>query len=299
MEDLQVMIEQQAGAVSFNFNEMKEYLNNRLEEYRGAVFTDDSIKTAKACTAQLRKEQAAFKSRVSEVRKEYMKPFDEFKSKADELILLYDEPINFINGQVSDFEERRKEEKKKVILRIYGEVAADVKEYIPLDKIYNPKWENATYKEKDIVKDISEAAEGTRQAIATIEKMNSEAVPKALELYKRSLSLTDAITYINNYERQKAEILAREQEKQKQAEIEKIREEERKKVLAEQEQERKLQEAVSEAKEEGKQEAIEILTPEAEEKTQEYMYKFTLGEKAKETLEMYLDSVGITYKLIF
>ena len=298
MENMQVVIEQKAGVVQFNFEEMKQFLNNQLEEYRGAVFTDDSIVCAKKCTAALRKEQAAFKSRISEVKKEYMKPFDAFKEKADELVRLYDEPISFIDGQVKDFEERRKAEKREVIKAIYEEMAADVSDYIPLDKIYNPKWENATYKKNDIKKDIHGLAESVRQAVETICGMESEACEKALQMYKQDLNLAGAVTYINNYERQKAEILQKEQERKRAEEEERIRREERERIAAEQQAEQEKAEAVASAREQAAQEVIEELTPELSGGTNLYEYRMSLTEDAKTKLEMYLDSVGIEWELM-
>lgn len=309
MENLQVVIEQQAGMVSFNFEEMKAFLNERLEEYRTAVFTDDSIKSAKSYTAQLRKEQAALKGRVTEVKREYMQPFDDFKAKADELIRIYDEPINFIDGQVKDFEERRKAEKRKLIGESYVSLTKETAQYIPLERIYNPKWENATYKINDIKKEIVDASNSVLQAIETICGMKSESCDKALELYKKDLSLTNAITYINNYERQKAEILLKEQERQRKEEEERIRREERERIAEEQRQKAEIEAvqlaaqeekeiAVEEAKTQAAQEVVESLTPDVEEKAISYFYKISLGEEGKKAFEMYMDSVGIEWQLM-
>ena len=149
-------------------------------------------------------------------------------------------------------------------------------------------------------------AESIQQSIATIKNMKSEAVEKALDIYKRNLSLTDAITFVNDYERQKQEILAREQERQRQEAEERIRREERERILAEQrireaeEAARRTQEeytaAVEQAKEAAAQEVVESLIPSFEGTENTYEYTMELTVDAKEKLEMYLDSVGISYK---
>lgn len=59
MENMQVVVKQEAGKISFNFEEMKQFLNERLEEYRTAFFTDESIKDAKKYVTFLRKEGMA------------------------------------------------------------------------------------------------------------------------------------------------------------------------------------------------------------------------------------------------
>lgn len=298
MEDIQVIISQQAGTINFNFEEMKQFLNDRLEEYRGAVFTDDSIKSAKGYIAKLRKEQSALKSRISDVKAEYMGPFEVFKEKADELVRLYDAPICFIDGQVKDFEKRRKTEKREVIKSIYEKYAADVTEYIPLEKIYNPKWENVSFKKNAIVEEICNIVETVRRDVVTINGMDSEACKEALTIYKQDLSLANAIAHINNYERHKAEILTMERVRQRKEEEERIRREEREKLKAEIRAEAEREAAVAEAKEQGASEVIENLIPDFQGECLIYKYKMSLSPDAKEKLEMFLDSVGIEWELV-
>lgn len=295
MDETRAIIKQEQGSISWNFEQMKGYLNSTLEEYRTAVFTDASIPVAKKVVASLRKDQKEFKSRITEVKKEYMKPFDEFKSKAEELVSLYDEPINVINDQISDFEERRKEQKRGRIRSLYEEnVSVDMGAYIPLSKIYNPKWENATFTEKEIVKEMTAINTSTEQSVATIQGMHSDAVPRALEMYRQDLSLANAIAYVNSYEAQKAEILRQEQERQHMAEIERVRHEERERMEAE----RKAAEEKAVAVEQAKQEVVDILTPVESGDTRTYTYRLTLSEEGKDKFEMYLDSVGIEWEQV-
>lgn len=295
MDETRAIIKQEQGSISWNFEQMKGYLKSTLEEYRTAVFTDASIPVAKKVVASLRKDQKEFKSRITEVKKEYMKPFDEFKSKADELVSLYDEPINVINDQISDFEERRKEQKRGRIRSLYDEnVSVDMEAYIPLQKIYNPKWENATFSEKEIAKEMTAINTSTEQSVATIQGMHSDAVPRALEMYKQDLSLANAIAYVNGYEAQKAEILRQEQERQHRAEIERVRHEERERMEAE----RKAAEEKAVAVEQAKQEVVDILTPAESGNTREYTYRLTLSEEGKDKFETYLDSVGIEWEQV-
>ena len=123
MNNMNVIVENKPGEIKLNFDEMKEVLKGRLEEYKDAVFTEDTKKYAKGTVAELRKEQKAFKSRITEVKTEYMKPFELFKVKADELVQLYDEPIDGISEQITAFEEARKEEKRLLIHDLYTEIA--------------------------------------------------------------------------------------------------------------------------------------------------------------------------------
>lgn len=320
MIEVRAVITQQEGTVSCNFEEVKGYIRERLKEYDGAVFTEESKGYAKKELAKLRAEKKELNDNLREAKKKYMAPWDAFEPKVKELINLFDEPITLIDGQVKAFEEDRVVQKKALIEAIYTELAGDLSDIIPLERIYNPKWENATTKEKAIREEVLAQATAARIALDTIRGMRSDAESKALDVYKQTLSLSIAISCINAYEAQKAEILRKEQERQREEELERIRREEREKLEAERKvleereaqrraaeealeaQRRQLEEekqaAVEQARETGAQEVIENLTPDTEEDTQLYEYRVALSKKGKEAFEMYLDSVGIDWEMI-
>ena len=211
MESYEVQVQQQAGKISCDFEAGKAYLNERLEEYRNVVFTEENKKEAKATVASLRKEKKAFTDRVKEVRDEYMKPLEEFAAKAKELADMYDQPINFINGQVSAFEQRRIEEKKEQIKDLYLECLGDMQAELPLNKIYNSKWENATTNPTQIRREMMERKETVKQGLDAIWQMHSDAEEKAVAMFLESYDLTKSILYINQYEQQQ-ERIRREEE---------------------------------------------------------------------------------------
>lgn len=318
MTEVRAVITQQEGTVSCNFEEVKGYIRERLKEYDGAVFTEESKGYAKKELAKLRAEKKELNDNLREAKKKYMAPWDAFEPKVKELINLFDEPITLVDGQVKAFEEDRVAQKKALIEAIYTELVGDLADIIPLERIYNPKWENATMKEKAIREEVLAQATAARIALDTIRGMRSDAETKALDVFKQTLSLPEAISCINAYEAQKAEILRKEQERQREEELERIRREEREKLEAERKaleereaqrraaeealeaQRRQLeaekQAAVEQARETGAQEVIESLTPDAEEDTQLYEYRVALSGKGKEAFEMYLDSVGIDWE---
>lgn len=318
MTEVRAVITQQEGTVSCNFEEVKGYIRERLKEYDGAVFTEESKGYAKKELAKLRAEKKELNDNLREAKKKYMAPWDAFEPKVKELINLFDEPITLIDGQVKAFEEDRIAQKKTLIEAIYTELVGDLADIIPLERIYNPKWENATTKEKAIREEVLAQATAARIALDTIRGMRSDAESEALDVYKQTLSLSIAISCINAYEAQKAEILRNEQERQREEELERIRREEREKLEAERKvleereaqrraaeealeaQRRQLEEekqaAVEQARETGAQEVIESLTPDSEEDTQLYEYRVALSKNGKNAFEMYLDSVGIDWE---
>lgn len=323
---MDVLIKQTNGLIETNFEEAKAYLAEQTEAYTKLVFTEDTKKDAKDTVAQLRKDKKSLQDRVKQVSDEYMAPLNEFKAKANELIGLYDVPISAINEQIEAFEAKRIEEKKAAIAEYYNEIVPEVewREVIPLDVIYNKKWENATTSAKAIKEEIMQRKTDAKAAYSAIKAMHSDKEDEALAMYRKNFNLTEAIDHINRYEEYKREIAEQERIKaereaeerrikeQREAE-ERIRAEERAKIEAEQAHQRELEEAerqklaeleALEAQKtqevaEAQAEAIEAFIPEdIEAETEDYSYTITLTKDAKEKLEMFMDSVGIEYELI-
>lgn len=242
--ELQVKVNQKLGIIDFNYEEMKLKLSEKMKQYSDIVVTTDTKVIAKKDVASLRKLKKELSDRRIKVKKEYNKPYDEFKIKVDELTGLIDGPIELIDNQVKELEEREREEKREKIKGIYNDLIGDTKEYLPLEKIYNKKWENVSTTLKTVEEEIEEVVTSVNLSIDSIKGMNSEVEEKALEQFKADLSLTNAIAYINKHEQTKAEIIAKqkaeeerkqraEEERKQRAEEERIREEERKRVAEE------------------------------------------------------------------
>lgn len=309
MGNYEVLVTQKPGSIQCDFEGAKAYLGRQLEAYKGLVFTEDKKKEAKETVAALRKDKKAFADRVKEVREEYMAPYEAFFGQAQELADMFDEPIRFINGQIEDFEKKRIEEKQQLIRQLYEECISDMADFLPLKKIYNPKWENATTTPKAIRAELMNRKEDAKKAIATIKEMHSDVEGLALDMYKESFDLTKCIMYITNHEQQKAAILAREQERIRREEEESIRRDEREKLAAERRAEAEKEEllrqaeidrqrSVEAAREEAAQEVIDSLIPDTDGETNLYEYRMEMTADQKEKLELYLSSVGIEWEMV-
>lgn len=225
MKNTEIRVAQKTGAIEFNFEELKSRLADEMKYYKGLTFSEDTKKEAKETVADLRKLKKDIKDKRIEIKKSFMHPYDEFEAQVKELDKLIDEPIAFINEQVEEFERKRVEERKKVISEIYTGIIAEhetVRDYLPLQRIYDSKWENATTTKKAIKEAITGHVEHVEKDLATIRAMESEFEDKGLAKYKTTLELSDAIEIMNQYQKQKEEILKRqkEEEERKRAEAE-------------------------------------------------------------------------------
>lgn len=271
--ELQVIVSQVPGKIEFNFQEIKDSLSAQMELYKDIQLTEETSAEGKRDITTLRKIIKAINEERIKVKKDCLKPYTEFEIKANELISLIDKPIELIDKQVKVFEEKKKAEKKAKIQEIYNELIGDLAVYLPFAKIYDSKWENVSISMKSIREEIEKVVSSTDMAVQTIKGMNSEAVPKALEQYKQNLSLADAISYINRYEQQRAEILRKEEEKRKAeeerkriAEENRIREQERQRILEEERQRKAEEKRIREEErarfaEENRQAAVKVEKP--------------------------------------
>lgn len=285
--------------INDNFDEVKSNLQAQLSAYKDIAFTEDTKKDAKETIANLRKDKKALQDKIKAVKIEYMKPFEAFNAKAMELIGMYDEPINYINEQVSAFEMKRLEEKKAIVKSLYEEIIPEEEwqKVLPLNKIYNPKWDNATTSNKAIKEELMRFKENAKTAYVSIKAMHSDKEEDALQMYNRTLNLTECMDMLNRYEQQKKEWEQAEQKRLKREAEERIRAEERNKIALEQAQAEEIQNAQNEAYEQAKQETIDSFIPKVEEdeELKDYTYMIKLSKDAKAKLEMYMDSVGIEY----
>lgn len=240
MEEIILQVKPVAGQIQTNFDEIEKWLMAEMSQYDGIVFTEDTKTAAKKKVAELRKLKKSIEDTGKDVKSQWMEPYNRFADRVKQMTALVDKPINHINGQVEIFEKNRIRERQAEIQQIYKEEIGDMADFLPLYRLQEDKWNNASTSAKSIRKAMSETIASARAGKAAIESMQSDAVPDALRKFQATLNLPDALAYINQYEAQKAETLRKEEERRRleeerrhQAEIERIRSEERRRVAEE------------------------------------------------------------------
>lgn len=176
--------------IDFNFEELKEELSEQVEKYRNLVYTDDQIKLCKADKANLNRLKKALNEERIRRKKEYLKPFEEFEGKVNEIIKIIDEPLQLIDKQVKEFEEKKKADKRTEI-GAYWETT-EHPEWLVLSKIFDERWLNATYTMKQIQADITGWINRVNSELETLEQLDSFSF-EAIDVYKRSLDMNQAI----------------------------------------------------------------------------------------------------------
>lgn len=194
---------QKMEAIKFNYEELKGGLTASLEKYQNLVYTPENIKEAKDDRATLNALKKSLNDEKIKIKKEFMVPYDDFEAKIKELIELVDKPASEIDKQVKVFEEQEKAKKRETIKTIYSENIGAYAELISLEKLYDPRWENKTYKETDITKEIQDVVKKADSDLKVIMDLKSEFEFQIKDTYFKTLDLGQALIENQRLEKQK------------------------------------------------------------------------------------------------
>jgi len=193
-------------AIDFNHEELKKELATRLEKYNNLVYSESSIKEAKTDRASLNKLKEAIETRRKEIKAQCLKPYQDFEAKIKEIVAMIDKPIAAIDTQVKSYEQIKKDEKLEGIKTFYADKVMDLADLVSFEKIFNPKWLNATYKEADIQKEISDLFVKVESDIQVIRELQSEYEKQMVYAYLKNFDLTVALQEKKSQEEQAAKL---------------------------------------------------------------------------------------------
>lgn len=141
--------------IKFNYEDIKNWVTEKSKEYKSIVYTEDTITAAKTDRATLNKVAKAINNEKIRIKKEVLKPFEDFENKCKELQSIITDASDSIDAQIKTFEEKEQNEKKEQIKAVFDEYIGDYKDLILFDLIFNPSWLNKTYTMKKIKEEIN------------------------------------------------------------------------------------------------------------------------------------------------
>ncbi|MBP5161870.1 MAG: DUF1351 domain-containing protein [Spirochaetales bacterium] len=230
MNEITVKVEQSVGSISWNYDEIKNRLMTELETYKNTAYTDDTIKDAKTDLASLRKLSKDINARKVEIKNKCLEPYAKIEAEAQELIALVDEPINAINDQVKDYEERRKNAVKAKIEEFWNKESEKLPDRFRLKTFqitYDTKWLNATTTMKTWKDAITNKIEAVNNDLKAITDFHSDYEEDMFKAYEERMQLADAIQKMRSLEAERERILEMERRKKEAEEARRRAEEER------------------------------------------------------------------------
>lgn len=176
--------------IQFNFAELKEEITAKAELYKNMVYTEDTIKEAKADKATLNKFIKVLEDKRKDVKKQCLQPYEDFEKQIKELVAIVNEPVQLIDSQVKAYDEKRKAEKLEQIKAIWEE--SDHPEWLSCNMIFDNRWLNVTFSLKQVQDAITERLTQINTELTTLNSLTEFAF-EAVEVYKNTLDVNRAI----------------------------------------------------------------------------------------------------------
>ena len=201
-------------SITFNYEELKAELSNKVQTYKAIVYDDTQIKEAKADKANLNKLKKALNDERIRLEREYMTPFNTFKAQINEIIGIIDEPVAIIDKQVKAYEDKCKEDKRAEIVAYFNTL--DKPDFVTIESIWDDKWLNASVNMKTVKEAIQAILDKVEADMGTLGAL-PEFSFEAIEEYKRTLDINRAIAEgkrLADIQRRKAEAEAEKAAKQ-------------------------------------------------------------------------------------
>lgn len=188
--ELKVKDYQLPAKIEFNFEELKSELAEKLHTYETMVYTEDQIKDAKSDRAKLNSLKKNLNDERIRREKEYLEPFQTFKSQVNEIIAMIDKPVEVIDRQIKAAEEDQKAEKRTQIGALWENIPHP--DWLTLPKLFDEKWLNKTASMKSIEEALKDKVEQINKDLDTVKALGEFSFEAESE-YKRTLDLAQAI----------------------------------------------------------------------------------------------------------
>ncbi|MDR3185830.1 MAG: DUF1351 domain-containing protein [Christensenellaceae bacterium] len=212
-------LQEKLAPVKFNRSEIVAFLLENLAKYRQATYDDTRIKEAKSDLATLRRFRDAIDDRRKDIKEYYLEPYKKFEQDLKEIFELLEGPINQIYAYVKSYENNKKEAKRLEIEAFFADnIGKEYAELLPLARIYNVKWENATVNIKAVQKELLEKIESFKSGLTTLDGIINESKYKK-QVLDKYIETLDAALALRELER--LSLLDANLEKIKQSEVQK------------------------------------------------------------------------------
>lgn len=213
--------------IDWNYEELKQEITTRANDYKNLVYTDENIKEAKSDRANLNKFIKVLDAKRKDVKKMMLEPYTEFEGQVKELIGIIGEANNNIDSQVKAYEQKKRDEKLVKVQEIYDGIFgdSDLLSILTWDRVFKPTYLNATTTLKSIKTEMTELLERVTNELNIIDNDNGEYQFEMKEAYLKDFNMAEALTVKQRFEenaRRKAEYEAK-----RQAELEARREREK------------------------------------------------------------------------
>ena len=200
-----VVKKETAGELDTNIADIEKFVTERIQEYNPDLFDGDADRAKKA-RAELNKGKKQLADTRKEVIDRLMKPYQDFEERCKALERLIDTASGKLDAIVKIKESEEKEAKRKLV---EAEWATRNFDLVPLEKVFNDKWLNKTYKMTDISKEMKVIIDRIYKELELLEREEDFETLKAH--YLITLDLAETLAYGSEL-KEKRELAQKESE---------------------------------------------------------------------------------------
>jgi len=286
------------GSITTDAAALLEAVRKGVAKYHDADYVPDE-KAAKTDRAALNALARKVDDARKDIERQWNAPLEDFKATCKEIVTTVKGAVEEVDGCVKAYEEEQKARKRTLIENYFAGKGFDL---VPLERLWNPKWLNKTYKYEDICQDIDDEIVSIYKGVERMEG-NYQFTGHAAEakaFYLETLTIDGACNkmdaYLDALKAQEREAAGRHERKEAEAERE----------LAELEAV-PIQETIARQEAEAQRLVDEALDEEVREASQKRSLLFCLlfhtpecenPEAAARTLKTWMIANGFTYDKI-
>ncbi|MDP4147108.1 MAG: DUF1351 domain-containing protein [Bacillota bacterium] len=193
---LELELNKQLPIISMNYEDLKASVSETMEKFKHIVVTEDNLRDSKDTLRTLSKMRNEIDRHRKDVKQELLAPITSFEMKCKVLMDLIKEAEDPIKSGIKVFDDKKKEEKRQVALKLISEVV----ESLGLEEKYAKRlncldnYMNLTAKPSAVKKDIEQRAflllqEQTKEQ--ELLEIIKDAIENANETINTTLKLDD------------------------------------------------------------------------------------------------------------
>lgn len=158
------------GVLETNIEQLENYVNSKLEEYKPELYSGDAV-SAKKDRAELNNSKKFLSTTRINLMRELMKPYSDFETRCKNLEKKIDLASNALDEIVKAKENEEKAVKRENINAIW-----QLKNFnlVPLDKVFNQRWLNKTCTTDEISAEMDALIERIYKDLKTIERFEED-----------------------------------------------------------------------------------------------------------------------------
>ena len=222
--ELRIVPYQIPEKIEFNYEEIIQEMEPTVNEKASIYYSDEDIPVAKKDRAKFNTFKKAINDERIRMKKEYMKPFEEFEAKVKDINALADKAVIAIDKQIKEYEDNQKREKLDKIKALWTQMA--VPEGLTMEKVYEERMLNTSFSMKKVETCFELAIGKFNRDMATLAAL-PEFGFEAQQVYIATFDINKALAEgqrMAQIQRQKAEYEAEQARRKAEEEAERVAE---------------------------------------------------------------------------